>query len=312
MRSCSGRVEELLRRALLDDPAVVHHHDPIGSLAREPHLVGDARSSSSPRARAPPSPSSTSPIISGSSALVGSSNSISAGFIASARAIATRCCWPPESLPGYVSRFSEQPDASQQLVRLVDRLRHFGTPRTCTGASITFSSAVLCGNRLKRWNTMPIWVRCLAIDRSLSSTSLPFALAVADQLAVDLDPPAVDLLEVVDAADERRLARARRADDADGLALRDVERDALQHLEPAEALVRRPRSARPARSRPPPVAHRERVAEPLARASVPPRRRSLAASLRSIRAWTSVQIVVSSRYQTATAAKYSTGLNVCE
>ena len=39
----------------------------------------------------------TSPTISGSSALVGSSKSIRSGFMDSARAIATRCCWPPES-----------------------------------------------------------------------------------------------------------------------------------------------------------------------------------------------------------------------
>ena len=44
--------------------------------------------------------SSTSPIISGSSALVGSSKSMSAGRIASARAIATRCCCPPDSCAG--------------------------------------------------------------------------------------------------------------------------------------------------------------------------------------------------------------------
>ena len=44
--------------------------------------------------------SSTSPTSSGSSAEVGSSNSISFGCIASARAIATRCCWPPESATG--------------------------------------------------------------------------------------------------------------------------------------------------------------------------------------------------------------------
>ena len=37
---------------------------------------------------------------SGSSAEVGSSNSTSFGFSASARAIATRCCWPPESSCG--------------------------------------------------------------------------------------------------------------------------------------------------------------------------------------------------------------------
>ena len=45
--------------------------------------------------------SRTSLIISGSSADVGSSNSITFGFIASARAMATRCCWPPDSWPGY-------------------------------------------------------------------------------------------------------------------------------------------------------------------------------------------------------------------
>ncbi len=46
--------------------------------------------------------SSTSLIISGSSADVGSSNSMIFGFMARARAIATRCCWPPESCAGYL------------------------------------------------------------------------------------------------------------------------------------------------------------------------------------------------------------------
>ena len=41
--------------------------------------------------------SSTSLIISGSSAEVGSSKSMMRGFMHSDRAIATRCCWPPES-----------------------------------------------------------------------------------------------------------------------------------------------------------------------------------------------------------------------
>jgi hypothetical protein len=43
---------------------------------------------------------STSPTSSGSSAEVGSSNSSTAGSIASARAIATRCCWPPDMCAG--------------------------------------------------------------------------------------------------------------------------------------------------------------------------------------------------------------------
>ena len=44
--------------------------------------------------------SSTSRIISGSSAEVGSSKSISFGSMASARAIATRCCCPPDRSAG--------------------------------------------------------------------------------------------------------------------------------------------------------------------------------------------------------------------
>ena len=42
----------------------------------------------------------TSWIISGSKADVGSSKSMILGFMASARAMATRCCWPPESWMG--------------------------------------------------------------------------------------------------------------------------------------------------------------------------------------------------------------------
>ena len=43
---------------------------------------------------------STSPTSSGSSAEVGSSKSIISGSIESARAIATRCCWPPDIWAG--------------------------------------------------------------------------------------------------------------------------------------------------------------------------------------------------------------------
>ena len=53
-----------------------------------------------PRSARPFITASTSPTRSGSSALVGSSKSITLGSIASARAIATRCCWPPDSCHG--------------------------------------------------------------------------------------------------------------------------------------------------------------------------------------------------------------------
>ena len=51
------------------------------------------------------------------------------------------------------------------------------------------------------------------------------------------DAAGVVHLEPVDAADQGRLARARRPDDDDDLALGDLEVDVLQRLERAEPLV---------------------------------------------------------------------------
>ena len=63
--------------------------------------------------------SRTSLIISGSSALVGSSIRMSFGSIASDRAIATRCCWPPESCAGIFLAWLRDADAVQQRHRLL-------------------------------------------------------------------------------------------------------------------------------------------------------------------------------------------------
>ena len=60
--------------------------------------------------------------------------------------------------------------------------------------------------------------------------------ARADRLAVELDDAGVRQLHEVEAAQQRALARAGRAEDGDALALRDVEVDAAQHLVAAEAL----------------------------------------------------------------------------
>ena len=68
-----------------------------------------------PRARA--STSSTSATSSGSRALVTSSSSRMSGCIASARTIATRCCWPPESRSGYSSALSASPKRSRSARR---------------------------------------------------------------------------------------------------------------------------------------------------------------------------------------------------
>ena len=98
--------------------------------------------------------SSTSRIISASSALVGSSKSMIFGSIASARAIATRCCWPPERRAGCTSAFSGMPTfARRRSARSRDSRRE--RPRARIGASMMFSAAVRCGKRLNDWNTIP-------------------------------------------------------------------------------------------------------------------------------------------------------------
>ncbi len=62
-------------------------------------------------------------------------------------------------------------------------------------------------------------------------------IARHQRFAFDDDAPAVDRLKVIETAQEGALARAGRADHGDHLALGDIERNALQHFERAEALV---------------------------------------------------------------------------
>ena len=57
---------------------------------------------------------------------------------------------------------------------------------------------------------------------------------VIDHLTVDGDGAAGDLLEAGDEAQQRRLAAARRADEDDEFARRDVEIDALDHFHGAK------------------------------------------------------------------------------
>src|SRR5260221_1351171 len=99
--------------------------------------------------------SSTSLIISGSSAEVGSSKSIAMGSSESARVIATRCCCPPESCPGNLSLCASRPTRSRSFSPL-SRAASSGRPSTFTCASVRFLATDMCGNSSKFWNTMPM------------------------------------------------------------------------------------------------------------------------------------------------------------
>src|SRR5581483_2330345 len=107
---------------------------------------------------------STSPTSSASSADVGSSKSITRGSRLSAPAIATRCCWPPESSPGSPAAKRSRPTClSDWAARSsASALR---IPFAARSASETLWSAVRCGNRLNCWKTVP--------TRRRSSTGLP-------------------------------------------------------------------------------------------------------------------------------------------
>src|SRR4051794_13352059 len=83
-------------------------------------------------------------------------------------------------------------------------------------------------------------LRPLARDFLLLKLVELVALAsVTDELAVDVQLSGVHLLQMVDAAKERRLARPGGADDAHDAAALDLQRDALEHLGRPEALVHR-------------------------------------------------------------------------
>ena len=116
--------------------------------------------------------SRTSLIISGSSAEVGSSKSIALGCMARDLAMATRCCWPPESWAGIFLACSATPTrrrSSMPSSRALSR----GTPSTSTGPMVTLSMIERCAKRLKDWKTMPISARVAASSLPSCGSGLP-------------------------------------------------------------------------------------------------------------------------------------------
>ena len=99
-----------------------------------------------------------------SSAPVGSSAKISCGRFTKARAIATRCCWPPESSEGVWAARSAKPTRASAAKARSRRWAAL-TPEYSMGSS-TFSRALVRGSRLNCWNTKPI--RRLRIEANWS------------------------------------------------------------------------------------------------------------------------------------------------
>ncbi|MNT36244.1 hypothetical protein D3C72_1723150 [compost metagenome] len=120
--------------------------------------------------------------ISGSRAEVGSSKSMILGFMARPRAIATRCCWPPESRVGKAPALWRMPTRSSRSIASASAWARV-TPRTFMGANVTLSSTVMCGNRLKPWKTMPISARSLLMSVRGECTSKPSTTRLPEEIS---------------------------------------------------------------------------------------------------------------------------------
>ena len=165
------RVDQLPRCPLLEHPALVEERHPVGDLAGEAHLVGDDQhrqcssgraSSSRPsprraaRGRAPTwarrraSPRAPSPARGRSRRAAADRRRAGSG--------ARRPCRPG------------RPGRAAPGARCV-------TSATCRpahrGAQVTLSSAVMCGNRLNCWNTMPTSRRSRRICSRLRRVRCP-------------------------------------------------------------------------------------------------------------------------------------------
>jgi hypothetical protein len=157
---------------------------------------------------------------------VTSSNSITCGFIIRARAIATRCCCPPESWCGKLSRLLLEPNALEQLVRARLGLR------ARTLANVTRREGEVVDHAQVRKQ-----VELLEDDADVRSNLGDVDTLTRDLLPLEEDPAGVDRLEQVDTAQERALAAAARADDDEHVARRDFQVDPVEHDEVAEALA---------------------------------------------------------------------------
>ena len=147
---------------------------------------------------------------------VGSSAKTTVGLEMRARAIATRCCWPPESSEGRCVRRSASPTRS-----ITESFQSLSIlPPPSSSGRRMFSSAVSIGRRLKNWKTKPMCLR-----RSFVSS---VSLEVVDVRAVDRHLALGGLVQPGEDVHEGGLPGARRAHDSGELAARDVEVDAAE------------------------------------------------------------------------------------
>ena len=149
---------------------------------------------------------------------VGSSANRIAGWLTSARAIATRCCWPPESSEG---RWRARSSSSSSVSSSVDRARHSRLRSSCHERGEVH---VLLGGQLGQQGVL-----LEDVPEPLKAQRPPSPFVEPRHIgAVDEDLSRGRRVQQAELAQQGGLAGPALADDADQVALRHVERHLAQ------------------------------------------------------------------------------------
>jgi hypothetical protein len=137
--------------------------------------------------------------------------------------MATRCCSPPDSSLGYApARWLMPTRASRASARAVASFAL--TPRTCTGALHHVAEG-----RTMREEVPVLKHHAHALPDGAQGRAVDALAAGTQRVIAHADGPAVEVLEAVDAPQERALAAPRGAEQGHHLALREAEAHAVNH-----------------------------------------------------------------------------------
>ena len=235
MRSCRGEPRTLGRRAGLDDHALVHEHDLVGDLAREAHLVRDHdhRHAVARQLAHRVEHVADELGVERRGRLVEQHQLRLHGERAGDR---DTLLLAARERDGIRVELVAEPDPLEQLLPTAPGV----AARHTLDLDRRQRHVLERGHMREQVELLEDHPDLGPLARHLvfaQLVQLAVRLAIAHELAVDRQPARVDLLEVVDAAQERGLARAGGAEHAHDLAPLDLEVDPLQHLEAPEALV---------------------------------------------------------------------------
>ena len=157
---CCGRSATSPRGPALDDRAGVQHDDVVADPPHDVEVVRDEQVADAELGLQRSSRLRICAWTDTSSAEVGSSQTTRSGPVASARAMPSRCRWPPESSVGYVSRRDAlQPDrANSSSTRAAPPSRH----RPCARSGSATTSRTLkraSSESYGSWNTIDTALR---------------------------------------------------------------------------------------------------------------------------------------------------------